>query len=137
MSTAKSDVAERIKRRRSVYRSLMQRGVVKTDPSLLPVGGSVYDSMVSYVQNEHQTPTEVIAELVEQWYDALLPIYDDETLEKPEGWDNFLIYLDTVYRNPQSGVTGSMRNVIEDALVKYSIELMAVETEREPSEELV
>lgn len=127
-SYTKTETQQRIQRRRQVYRSLMQRGVVKTDPSLMAVGGSVYDSMAKYLQEEYASKGIDISSLLESWYDALLPIYDDETLDKPEGWDAFLIYLDTACRNPQSGVNGNLRNVIDNALEKYNIELMAVET---------
>lgn len=127
-SYTKAETQQRIKHRRQVYRSLIQRGVVKTDPSLMPIGGSVYDSMAKYLKEEYSSKALNISGLLEAWYDALLPVYDDPTLDKPEGWDGFMIYLDTACRNPQSGVNGNLRNVIDDAVGKYSIELMAVES---------
>jgi hypothetical protein len=122
------ETAERIKRRRTLYRSLARRGVIREDPSLKQVGGSLYDGMRRFVADPNEQTDEAMREILERWYAQCSEIYDDPQLEQPQEWMEFLDGLERVMKlSGNASIANNLTSLISDALMMFPMELMAVD----------
>lgn len=123
----KTVVKDRIKRRRALYRSLEARGYIKGDPSLKPVNGSVFDSMLSYIRETPIFTPERFEGEAENWYNCCSIIYDDPQLTPPDGWNEFIETLVDFVEVPEDYYSGNATPLLMEALEAFPAELMAIE----------
>lgn len=122
---------ERIERRRKLIRTLKDKGV---DNALLNgVEGSVYEDMKKFTDfsNHHDTPSELMIALkVLMWHKALTNLYSEiDIFKEDKDWESLLKELLYIGQNPSYGI-GSLPRIIEDAMEKFSTELMLCEVDR-------
>lgn len=127
MRNTKSKLTERSAKRTAIIRSLQERGLINEDSSLRSIRGSLYDAIAAYVADPYQFETETLGDEVELWLISIEPIYEDETLEKPEGWDSFLELLDDICEEPEEYTSGAAVYTLDQALNDFSLELMLID----------
>ena len=130
--TAFEGTKARIMRRRSLYRSLARRGLVRSDPSLKQIDGSLYASIRRFLE-DHEQSDPAAQENVNNWYDICVEIYADPELQEPPAWGKFLStykrHLGEV--DDEGEVNGNalmnIADLLMDALGNFPMELMAVD----------
>lgn len=127
MKNTKSALKERSVRREKLIRSLQDRGLINEDSSLRSIRGSLYDAIASYVSDPYDIDPDILGEEVESWLLAVEPIYEDDSLDKPENWDDFVELLDSICECPDDYVNGSALYELEQALNDFALELVLID----------
>jgi hypothetical protein len=123
----KSNFTDRNQKRSALIRSLQDRGLINEDSSLRSLRGSLYDAIEAYVDDPYQFEPEILGDEAEVWLISIEPIYEDETLEKPDEWDVFLELLSDMCDCPEDYASGAAVYDLEQALENFPLELMLVD----------
>jgi hypothetical protein len=132
MTEPLKDFRERIKHRRVLYRSLARRGIIKGDPSLNSLDGSVYDVLGQILRSggDAMSPVE-LAERCENCYNLCKNIYtteDEQLLDyEPLQWHDFLMALKSTAENPDQFDYYHLEQILQTALSEFMTELMALD----------
>lgn len=117
------DVHKRIENRRKLVRSLVYRGIVPEDYDTRGISSSIYGQIKSTIERYETLTSYQISNRAKEWYSVLNLIYKDASLEKPEGWDEFINTLYSMSIYPERYMTTPPLQ-LEYALEDFVDELM-------------
>ena len=125
----KDTVAQRVLHRRTLYRSLIKRGLANEDSDTKTVSGTLLDSFGRVVRNPRRYSETQLAGMADQWFRKALEVYNDDEYPyaPPEGWRRFLVFLKQLSLHPERFSADNVAYELQKAMDTFIVELTTMD----------